>query len=208
MQKALTSTLALTLLCGSLALAQQPTPPPTPAAQPTPPPAPAAQPQAVVPPAAPAPPPCSTPEFKQFDFWLGEWELEGKSPVPNKPNEFTTGRHKNTITKTFDGCVIQENFDDLNGFHGMSVSTYDTTLGKWKQTWVDNTGTYIDTIGEFKDGKMVLQRKLVNARGIPVIQRMTFSNIKPDSFDWDWEASRDEGKTWVLAWKIHYVRKK
>lgn len=201
MLKALTSTLTLTALCGSLALAQQQTPPAAPQDQ-----APA-QPQAAAPP-PPQPAPCTAPEFKQFDFWVGEWDLEGKSPVPNKPNEFTTGRHKNTIVKTLDGCVIQENFDDLAGFRGMSVSMYDAKAGKWKQTWVDNAGAYLDLVGEFKDGKMVLMRKAVNARGIPVVQRMTFSNIKPDSFDWDWDASRDDGKTWVSNWKIHYTRKK
>ncbi len=202
MQKALTPILTLAALCGSLALAQQ-TPPAAPPAAP----APSAQPQAAVPP-PPQPAPCTAPEFKQFDFWVGEWDLEGKTPVANRPNEFTTGRHRNSIKKTFDGCVIQESFDDLAGFQGMSVSMYDAQARKWKQTWVDNAGTYLDLVGEFKDGKMVLLRNTVNARGIPVVQRMTFSNIKPDSFDWDWEASRDEGKTWVLSWKIHYTRKK
>jgi Protein of unknown function (DUF1579) len=204
MLKSLTPTLALTLLCGSLALAQQPTPPAAP-------PAPAVQPPAQPPAAAPAPQqqaPCSSPEHKQFDFWVGEWELEGKTPVPGKPNEFTTGKHKNTVTKIMNGCVIQENFDDLNGYHGMSVSMYDPQARKWKQTWVDDGGAYLDLVGELKDGKMVLLRNTVNPKGIPVIQRMTFANIRPDSFDWTWEASRDEGKTWVPGWQIHYVRKK
>jgi hypothetical protein len=37
--------------------------------------------------------------------------------------------------------------------------------------------------------------------------RMVFTNIKPDSFDWRWEASTDGGKTWQVNWPIHYKRK-
>jgi len=40
------------------------------------------------------------------------------------------------------------------------------------------------------------------------IGRMVFSNINPDSFDWDWQSSGDSGKTWKLAWHLHYTRVK
>src|SRR5579859_2093331 len=42
---------------------------------------------------------------------------------------------------------------------GMSVSTFVTRAGKWKQIWVDNKGGYLDFVGECKDGKMILSRE-------------------------------------------------
>ena len=52
------------------------------------------------------PMPCSAPEARQFDFWLGEWDLTwGKD-----------GRGKNVITSIYDGCVIQERFDGRPGW--------------------------------------------------------------------------------------------
>ena len=48
--------------------------------------------------------PCSLPEAKQFDFWVGEWELSWK----NDKEETETGTNKNV--KILDGCAVQENF--------------------------------------------------------------------------------------------------
>jgi hypothetical protein len=42
---------------------------------------------------------------------------------------------------------------------GQSVSIFDASPRKWKQTWVDNEGAYLDFVGEFKDGQMVLARE-------------------------------------------------
>ena len=88
-----------------------------------------------------------SPELRQFDFWLGEWDLTwGES-----------GRGINRITAVLDNRVIQEEFDGTPStpLRGLSVSTYNAQMGKWQQTWVDNTGSYLDFVGEFVDGKMI-----------------------------------------------------
>lgn len=89
----------------------------------------------------------------------------------------------------------------------MSVSIFDTRAGKWKQTWVDNQGSYLDFVGEFKDGQMVLARDGVRPDGSKIVQRMVFKNIQANEFDWSWESSADGGKTWHVDWPIHYKRK-
>jgi hypothetical protein len=38
--------------------------------------------------------------------------------------------------------------------------------------------------------------------------RMVFSNVKPDSFTWSWEATKNGGKSWSLSWRLQYTRKK
>ena len=155
-------------------------------------------------PAAPPPAPCAGPEFHQLDFWVGEWDLtwpaQGSGP---------TGTGTNRVEKILDGCVIQENFTSIapQPLTGRSVSTYNAREKKWKQTWVDSQGSYIDLTGEFQNGEMRLTRQAIGPDGKPRLMRMVYTNIKPDSFDWRWESSADDGKTWQVNWPIHYKRK-
>ncbi len=143
---------------------------------------------------------CTSPEASQFDFWIGEWEVswEGQDGVEM--------RGTNTVTKTLGGCVVHESFKDPNtGFEGMSYTVYDTTKNKWLQTWVDNSGSYLDFAGEFKDDTMILQR-VAGRGGKEFKQRMRWYNIRKDAFDWNWERSDDDGATWKLLWHIKYKR--
>ncbi|MGH7599718.1 MAG: hypothetical protein ACREOI_25470 [bacterium] len=153
--------------------------------------------------------PRTAPAKRQFDFWLGEWELTWPGEQSGLPAG-QTGRGTNTITAILDSAVIQENFVDLapNSLRGMSVSVYNQRLGKWQQTWVDNQGGYLDFTGEMKDGKMILSRQARTKEGKEIIQRMVWHNIAKDRLDWNWEASEDGGKTWKVNWQIHYKRKK
>ena len=148
---------------------------------------------------------CSQPEFHQFDFWVGDWDASWPG---NKPDEVQRGH--NTIHKILGDCVVQEQFDggEATGLSGLSVSTYVPAAKKWKQTWVDNQGGYLDFVGEFASGEMVLSRHGRNLKGQEIDQRMIYKNITANSFDWSWEQSTDGGKTWTVAWPIHYVRSK
>jgi hypothetical protein len=153
---------------------------------------------------APPPDPCAAPEQKQLDFWVGEWDLTWPGA---KEGEVAHGT--NSIKRVLDSCVVEENFSSGDTMHlrGMSVSLFDVRAGKWKQTWVDSQGGYLDFVGEFKDGQMILWRDAPRPDGTKVMQRMVFKNITPNEFDWSWEASKDGGKTWQVNWPIHYKRK-
>jgi hypothetical protein len=147
-------------------------------------------------------PRCSQPGHRQFDFWLGEWDVRWVLGGEE-------GKGTNVIRATLDGCVILENFDGTPALplRGMSISTFNPRSGKWQQTWVDNQGGYLDFVGELKDGRMVLQRKAV-INDKEITQRMVWHNITKDRLDWNWERSDDGGKTWKLLWQIHYTRRK
>lgn len=150
--------------------------------------------------------PCSAPEYRQFDFWVGEWELSWPA---SETSEGKPGRGTNRIEQALGGCVIVENFNGMPGMdlRGMSVSTFNERKGKWQQTWVDSAGSYLDFIGEFQDGQMILVREAVVSPTRKFLQRMVWKNIQRDSLDWSWERSDDGGKTWRVLWPIHYVRK-
>lgn len=135
-----------------------------------------------------------------FDFWLGEWALTWGE----------NGRGHNRISRILDGQIIQEEFtslvvDQSPPFRGLSVSAYQAQTDEWRQTWVDNQGSYLDFSGGMVGDKMILARRAV-VDGKAVQQRMVWYNITADSLDWSWERSDDAGRTWQALWQIHYTR--
>lgn len=134
-------------------------------------------------------------ENHEFDFWLGEWDVIWGEGM----------RGTNRVESILDGAVIQENFNG-DGLIGISVSVFSREDSRWHQTWVDNSGSYLDFVGGFADGKMILSRNGI-AEGKPIKQRMVWFEIKADQFRWNWERSDDDGATWRALWEIQYQRK-
>jgi len=156
-------------------------------------------------PPTPPPPPCGGPEWKQLDFWVGEWDLAW--PARGQDPE---GTGSNRIEKVLGGCILEESFaaNGAAALVGRSLSAYDPSAKRWRQTWVDNQGSYLDFEGGLDDGgRMVLVHHGTSREGRPQVSRMVFLNVARDSLDWRWEKSQDGGKTWQLQWPIHYVRK-
>ena len=141
-----------------------------------------------------------------FDFWIGEWDLTWDD------GDGAIGKGTNRIERIMGGQVIQENFEgvegNLAGYKGMSVSVFNRRTNNWNQTWVDNQGGYLDFSHAIEGDKYMFVREFTTAQGQKGKQRMVFYDITKDSFEWDWEASLDGGKTWNLQWQIHYKRKK
>ena len=146
---------------------------------------------------------CDSPESRQFDFWLGEWELtyvENDRPA----------KSHNHVTKTLDGCAILEEFSGAPGtrLDGRSFSTFDRATRKWRQTWVDNTASYLDFTGGPQNGSMVLMREAESPSGAKFHQRMVYQDIRRDSLKWLWQRSDDGGRSWQTNWEIEYRRLK
>ncbi len=141
-------------------------------------------------------------ENSDFDFWLGNWNLEWTAKEGEK------GYGQNFITKILDGAVVQENFktSDDSPFKGISLSVFNKKKKEWQQTWVDNKGGYLDFKGGRQDDKMILQREFVNGGQVKILQRMVFFDIEENSLMWNWEKSADEGETWETLWQIQYTR--
>lgn len=143
---------------------------------------------------------------KQLDFWVGRWTCTGKMRTASGKDQWMDTSATNRIEHVFKGHVIQEHFS-MKGLQGTSLSVYDPNAKLWKQTWVDDSGSYIDLTGGWTDGKMTLTT-LAKPHAPKFFARMVFENITKDSFDWNWEKSTDEGKTWELEWHLHYSRAK
>jgi hypothetical protein len=175
-------------------------------AQSAPPPAPAVTSSSAT--AAPAAPvgatparPCASTEHARLDFWVGSWLGTWRNTQTGKDDTAT-----NVVVRSHDGCVIHESFRQNGGLIGSSYSVFDARAGAWRQTWVDNTGAYLDFTGAPLADGMSFARELVLSDGKRIQQRMRFINIGKDAFDWVWERSRDGGARWEATWSIRYQR--
>ncbi len=101
-------------------------------------------------------PPCQDPAYRQFDFWLGSWDVF-------RPDGQKAGH--NDITSEMGGCVLHEHYDGAGGYHGESFNTWDPGRGVWHQTWVDNGGTLLLIEGTFSEGHMRLEGTTVGSDG-------------------------------------------
>lgn len=151
------------------------------------------------PPATPAPKPCATPEHRQFDFWLGEWEV-------TRPDGKIAGH--NRINLILGGCALREEWTGAGGHHGTSLNVYDAAARKWRQTWVDDDGTVLLLAGEFKGGKMVLEGDTPAGAGKTARQRITWTPIEGGRVRQFWDSSEDGGKTWKTEFDGTYAKKK
>lgn len=140
----------------------------------------------------------NTPEYRQFDFWVGEWNVIA-------PNGQQVGT--NSVKLLEDGCIIEENWTSAGGGTGKSFNFYNPTTRLWHQSYMDNSAGNWMMDGEYKDG--ALQYKgAIYSPGTKVLVHMTFFNLGPDKVRQWAETSMDDGKTWSVIWDAMYVRKK
>ncbi|MEQ8764646.1 MAG: hypothetical protein RL885_12015 [Planctomycetota bacterium] len=140
--------------------------------------------------------PCQIEEHRQFDFWIGDWEVFS-------PNGQRAGT--NRIEAKLGGCVLHEHWSGNGGSIGESFNMYDGTRGVWHQTWVDNQGTLLTLEGGLKDGAMVLEGETVSG-GDTVHHRVTWTPNADESVRQHWQSSKD-GKTWTTSFDGKYVRR-
>lgn len=139
---------------------------------------------------------------KALDFWVGEWTCSGPSLTDPAKKTYSPTKGENSIKKILRGKVIEERFS-MKGFKGLSYSVYIPREKKWRQTWVDDQGSYIDLEGGQEGDTVVLTT--LPREGAPQ-SRMVFSNITPNSFKWVWETKQKDG-TWLNYWTLDYKRK-
>jgi len=159
----------------------------------------------MIPPPPPPPPACSAAEYRQLDFWVGDWDAEFALPGGK------TGHAVNRITRDeYGDCVIAEHFVQADiGYLGASFSMYDPARKKWVQTWVDNGGGYITLIGGPVQGQPYsFELVTVEPKGPKQTwSRMIWQDVKPDSFTWRWQAKQVDG-SWADSWVIRYKKRK
>ena len=146
-----------------------------------------------------SPPACAAAEHRQFDFWIGTWDVFGPA-----------GRQvgTNRIERIADGCALLEQWTGNGNVTGKSLNIYDATDGRWHQTWVDNGGTLLMLVGGLVDRSMVMTMSgPAQAAGKPApLQRITWTPAPDGSVRQLWESSSDDGGSWAVVFDGRYVR--
>ena len=135
--------------------------------------------------------PCAAAEYRQFDFWIGEWDVVG---VKGKQ----AGQSR--IELHGGGCFLLENWTRSGNVVGKSLNMYDASDKRWHQSWYDSSGSKLDLIGGLLDGKMVM------ASGDGT-QRITWTPNADGTVRQHWESSKDQGKTWTTAFDGKYIKR-
>jgi hypothetical protein len=132
---------------------------------------------------------CDSVASHQFDFWLGEWDVQVAGHVVAHSR----------IERLEGGCIIQENWMPFGAPEGKSWNFYNAALGKWEQVWVTAQGGVLEVAGNWEKGAMREQGEW---------HRHSFTPLPDGSVRQFCEESSDQGRTWHTAFDGLYVRRR
>lgn len=142
---------------------------------------------------------CCTPAHKQFDFWLGKWDVYNVKGI--KVGE-------NIILSMQDSCLIQENWSS-SGQTGTSYNFYNNADSTWNQIYVDNLGTVLQLKGTFKNNKMVLKSDKVKSvkANFYYFNQITWFKDELGNVSQKWDIVDDKDKILQTVFDGIYKRK-
>lgn len=132
---------------------------------------------------------CSEYPHRQFDFWLGNWEVtEDGEPV---------GRTR--VSLRHDNCVVAEEWTGVDGSTGTGLSLYDASSGEWRQAWVDSHGTLLLLSGGMEGASMIMRGAVRGHGGRPdTLHHVTWTMNDDGTVEQLWQSSTDHGHTWAV----------
>lgn len=137
--------------------------------------------------------PCQETERRQFDFWVGDWD------VYNTGQDVLVAR--STIEKLYGGCAVRENWKPLKGAGGGSLNAFVPGDRTWRQTWADSSGSWAEFKGAWDGKAMVIQGDQNGA-----LTRMSYSPLPDGTVRQFGETSVDGGKSWKMTFDLTYRR--
>ncbi len=151
------------------------------------------------------PTPCTNSAVhRQFDFWVGSWDVHPwAAPAATGPKLGT-----NDITVIEGGCALHESWRATNGGTGRSFNWFDRNLQTWRQLWIDQSGGTLDySSAVAEEGKMTFRGWTLDRQRRRVEQRLTFTRVHVDTVRQLFETSLDSGRTWSPGFDGRYIRR-
>lgn len=143
-------------------------------------------------------PPAPPSEARQFDFWIGEWEVF--SPDGKKAGE-------NVIEKMADGWGLLENWTGAGGYTGKSLNTWMPHKKQWQQFWIGVGGALELSGGLNGKGEMVLAGRTTGRDGRETVNRITWTPNPDGTVRQHWQTSIDAGAAWTTVFDGLYRKK-
>ncbi len=144
-------------------------------------------------------PSCSDPAFRQFDFWVGDWE------VTDSAGKAVYGTNRVTLEEG--KCLVHEHWTGSRGGTGQSFNFRDPQTGHWTQLWVGNDGLVLDITGGLEGKAMVLTGEGVTTAGQKVLHRASWTPMPDGRVRQFWQQSSDAGTSWTVVF-VGWYRKK
>lgn len=147
------------------------------------------------------PPTCAAPEHRQFDFWIGDWDVYG-----GPTGDALVGR--NTITPVASGCALREHWINARGVDGHSLNAYDREAKAWTQFWIGSDGVILRLQGGLRaDGAMAMEGTLPDGKGGLQRQRIVWTPLADGRVEQRWDTSDDDGARWQTSFIGLYRRR-
>jgi hypothetical protein len=149
-----------------------------------------------------------------FDFNIGVWHTHIKRTLDPFASSSASVELNGTVTvrKVWDGKAELEEIeaDGPKGhWEGLSLFLYNPSAHQWTQSFANSkVGTLTSNIGEFKDGRVVLFGLDNTVSDKTILVRAVWSDIKPDSHQYEESYSNDGGTTWVRSFIANLTRVK
>lgn len=143
---------------------------------------------------------CPAPEYRQFDFWLGDWDTFEVT------GDTATSIARARVEPIAAGCAVHELYEQTDGLIGDSILSFDPVRKVWQQTWVTNGGSLLVLAGAFKDGAVTLEGEYHTGSGKSLPHRITWkaegSGVRETAV-----LSKDGGKTWEPAFDVLFKKR-
>jgi len=158
--------------------------------------------------AASTPHPSLGEQARVFDRIAGTWDCDYSFRLDDGTVRHSKGEL--LVGWILDGRAVQDLFITYpaNGEKerriGTTIRFFDTALKQWRIVFISPQFNYVVTVQGGLEGDRIVLRGVDND-GAPI--RWSFNDIKPDSFVWRGEKSRDGGKTWKLEEEHHMKRR-
>jgi ketosteroid isomerase-like protein len=131
--------------------------------------------------------PCAAPEYRQFDFWVGDWDVYNVAGGDKVAHV--------VVARVLDACALREDYRGANGTYGQSYSVYDASRKVWHQTSVTNRGQLLTVEGGPEGDRMMLAGSYRDAHGDETRVRGTWKPVEGGVRETA-VTSGDGGKTW------------
>jgi len=164
---------------------------------------------------SPAPSTVAPREASQFDFLIGQWQLEVRPAISSLAARIhgvpkLIGTWK--AWRAVDGFGIEDELriSDESGNPktlAHAVRVYDAAARRWTTSTLDVYRAVFGTsTGEWAENQMTAALRGTDKDGKPSMTRTRFSDITPTSFKFIQERSADDGRTWTETLRIQAKR--
>lgn len=142
---------------------------------------------------------------RQFDFWLGEWNVLNKHLSGDSWPD--TGEAVARIHPVAGGSAVLEQWNGVvkgDALIGSSLRAYDPELDRWEiyLNWHGGRPSGFSRMLGSRNGERIEQFPPDDTSSL----RYSFSHVREDSAQWD-EARSEDGATWTTRWVMQFTRR-